>query len=106
MSKSPRLNAHRETAPPYLLRRFVANRPRSVRPRPEPVEGRAASHGSAHHGIARTVSAQADTNLNPSPQRDMRPTDGEGKCAMHINVGVSQKRSNSARLETPACLES
>jgi hypothetical protein len=74
------------------------------------VEGRAAYDkpwfNGAHHGVARTVSAQADTNLNPSPQRDMRPMDGEGKCAMHIKVEVSQNRSNTSRLDTPACLES
>ena len=32
--------------------------------------------------------------------------DGEGKCAMHIRVALSQNRSNTLRRDAPACLES
>ena len=46
------------------------------------------------------------TNLKPSPQRVMRPTDGEGKCAVHISVGVSTKRPNSSRRVWAPCLPS
>jgi hypothetical protein len=46
------------------------------------------------------------TIRKPSPQRVMRPVEGEGKWAIHIRVGVSHTRENSSRRETPACLES
>jgi uncharacterized protein YndB with AHSA1/START domain len=39
-------------------------------------------------------------------QRTERPVDGEGKCAVHMSVAVSQKRPNSSRRVSAACLES
>ena len=39
-------------------------------------------------------------------QRTKRPAEGEGKCAVHIRVEVSQKRPNNSRRERPACAES
>src|SRR5207244_3842268 len=50
--------------------------------------------------------AQLETNLKPSPQRVIRPVDGEGKCAMHISVDESQRRPNTFRRDSPACLGS
>src|SRR5882762_4308296 len=48
----------------------------------------------------------ASIKSNASFQRTTRAVDGEGKCAVHISVDVSQKRPNNSRLETPACAES
>jgi hypothetical protein len=45
-------------------------------------------------------------NSNASCQRTMRPTEGEGKCAVHIKVPLSQNRSKSSRRVSPACRES
>ena len=41
--------------------------------------------------------AQSALKSNASSQRTMRPLDGEGKCAVHTRVEVSQKRPNSLR---------
>ncbi len=46
-----------------------------------------------------------DSNLNPSPQRFIRPEDGDGKCAVQINVDVSHRQLNSLRRDSPACGE-
>lgn len=43
---------------------------------------------------------------NASCQRTTRPVEGDGKCAVHIKVDVSQKRPNNSRLDLPACAES
>src|SRR5438270_4815987 len=37
------------------------------------------------------------TISNASRQRTTQPLDGEGKCAVHNSVGVSQKRPNNSR---------
>ena len=42
----------------------------------------------------------------PSPHWLIRPVDGAGKCAVHINVDVSQKRPKSVRRVRPANSES
>jgi hypothetical protein len=48
----------------------------------------------------------ASIKSNASCQRTTRAVEGEGKCAVHISVDVSQKRPNNSRLELPACAES
>jgi hypothetical protein len=55
---------------------------------------------------ARRPQAHTGTNLYPSSQRLTLPVDGDGKCATHISVGWSQKRSNTWRRVCPACRES
>jgi hypothetical protein len=39
---------------------------------------------------------------NASRQRTTRAVYGDGKCAVHISVDVSQKRPNNSRLDTAA----
>jgi hypothetical protein len=48
----------------------------------------------------------ASMKSNASCQRTTRAVDGEGKCAVHISVDVSQKRPNNSRLDFPAWAES
>ena len=48
----------------------------------------------------------ASTKSNESFQRTTRAVEGEGKCAVHISVDVSQKRPNNWRRDTPAIAES
>ena len=48
----------------------------------------------------------ASMKSNASFQRTTRPVDGEGKCAVHISVDVSQKRPNNSRRDFPASAES
>jgi len=38
-------------------------------------------------------------------QRTTRAVDGEGKCAVHIRVELSQKRPNNCRLDSQANAE-
>jgi hypothetical protein len=49
--------------------------------------------------------AYTGSNLKPSPQRLIRPEDGDGKCAVHTNVDVSHRQPNSLRRDSPACGE-
>ena len=46
-------------------------------------------------------------NVKPSPHRsdNPRPEDGDGKCAVQINVDVSHRQLNSSRRDAPACGE-
>jgi hypothetical protein len=46
------------------------------------------------------------TKSNASRHRTTRAVDGDGRCAVHMTVDVSQKRPNSFRLVSPACAES
>jgi hypothetical protein len=39
-------------------------------------------------------------------QRTKRPREGEGKCAVHMMVELSQRLPNSSRRDRPACAES
>ena|SRR6266436_2706794 len=61
---------------------------------------------SVVHCLPSVVPAHAATKSNASRQRTTRPVEGEGKCAVHMRVEVSQKRPNSSRREAPACCES
>ena len=57
-------------------------------------------------GAARRRDAHSTLKSNASSQRTMRPLDGEGKCAVHMRVEVSQKRPNSSRRDSPDCFGS
>jgi len=57
-------------------------------------------------GAARRGDAHSTLKSNASSRRTMRPLDGEGKCAVHMRVEVSQKRPNSSRRDTPDCFGS
>jgi hypothetical protein len=48
----------------------------------------------------------ASMKSNASFQRTTRAIEGEGKCAVHISVEVSQKRPNNFRRDSPASAES
>ena len=54
----------------------------------------------------RFLAAHAAAKSNASRQRTTRPVDGEGKCAVHMSVELSQKRPNSSRRDRPACAKS
>ena len=56
-------------------------------------------------GNSRRDEAYTGSNLKPSPQRFIRPEDGDGKCAVHTNVDVSHRQPNSLRRDSPACGE-
>jgi hypothetical protein len=43
---------------------------------------------------------------NASFERTTRAVDGDGKCAVHMRVDVSQKRPNKSRRDAAACPES
>jgi hypothetical protein len=49
---------------------------------------------------------QAGLKSKASFQRTKRPREGEGKCAVHMMVELSQRRPNSSRRDCPACVES
>jgi hypothetical protein len=49
---------------------------------------------------------QTEANPNPSPQRVIRPDDGDEKCAVQTSVDVSHRSPNNFRRDAPACGES
>src|ERR1700730_3118764 len=59
----------------------------------------------ADRGPIPHVLTDASMRSNESGQRTTRAVNGEGKCAVHISVDVSQKRPNNSRLDSPACFE-
>ena len=62
--------------------------------------------GGAGRQNAPAIQPALGTKSKVSPRRTIRPVDGDGKCAVHISVEVSQTRSNSVRRVSAACLAS
>jgi hypothetical protein len=58
------------------------------------------------HALEKLELIYASMKSKLSRQRTTRALEGEGKCAVHISVDVSQKRLNNSRLDFPASPES